>query len=141
MLLSNVKKLSVVLVAAAALTLTAGSPAWARSGNRYAVTAIANPTANVRITYSFQWGDREWKTFTLEPGEVRYHYWTYDFTDQNRSPVPRVKFHTGINADRYFQTYRLEAYATPYQDRYAKKYRFVRVNTRVGDFLDLESEN
>jgi hypothetical protein len=140
MLFSKVKKVSLMVLAALALTLAAGSQAQARSraeeGNRFAVVTLTNQSKDVTVRYIFRWGDNKWQSYTLKPGECRAHYWTFEFVNQNESPVPQVRFYTGINRKRNLQTYKLVAYASPCC-KTGKPHNFVRISDDE-DYIDLQ---
>ena len=113
-----------------------GSAAFAQ-GNQYGVVAISNPT-NVTIHYDFKWGDGSWQSCTILPGHVQWHSWHYAYTDQDSSPVPYVRFDADLSPGVYMQSYRLQAYAVPYDGvNGAKLYAFETFH--YGAFLDLVS--
>jgi hypothetical protein len=139
MMRSNVKKLSVVLLAAVALALTGAAPARAEVQNRYGVVTITNATANVNITYYFKWGNGDWKKFVLQPGDTMHHSWQLAFVNQQFAPTPRIQFESGINGARGATAYRLKASASPVHNAFGTTYRFVRLLTFGGpDYLDLQ---
>lgn len=103
--------------------------------NWYAVVTIENPTS-MTIHYSFRWGDGEWEDFTLEPGDVRWHSWEYDYANQNESPRPYVRYDRDLTDAFEMELYHLEAFASPYQlADYGKLYAFGVV--WEGDYLQL----
>lgn len=65
------------------------------AGTRYYAFALKNKV-NFRVSYQVRWGTYAWKSFTLDPGKTRYHYWT---TTTWKAPWPRVRFDT-ILGDR-----------------------------------------
>jgi hypothetical protein len=125
---------SVLLLAAALLGLAAAAAPASAAANRYGIVGIENPT-NIPITYEFRWGeDGDWQSYTLAPGERRWHAWTYEYLNENASPRPHVRFDCDLSEELEFKEYGLEAYAAPYKGfDFAKKYVF----RKRGGFLDL----
>jgi hypothetical protein len=107
-----------------------------RAANKYAVVSFSNRTES-KVNYYFRWGaDSDWKLYTMEPGGTRWHWYTYDFDDQNRSPIPQVKFDYDLSDEVVMKQYDAEAYASPthnYED--GKKYTFRYKDSK--DFIDL----
>jgi hypothetical protein len=94
--------------------MMAGAAAPAKAANWYGAVDVNNPT-NELLHYQFRWGTTgPWESFTLAPGEVRTHFWHYRFANEDRSPVPQVRFHynPGEPAAR-FKVFDLEAWAVP----------------------------
>jgi hypothetical protein len=126
---------------AAGLVLALGSSALAQQGgNRFAMVGMNNAT-DLHITYAIKWGENGlWETYTLAPGEARWHAWEYDFVNQNRSPIPYVEFDYDLSDGALYRTYHLEAYASPVRDiNYAKIYEFAPYD--YGRLLDLYATN
>jgi hypothetical protein len=82
------------------------------AGNRCAMVAFTNNT-DTTLHYQFKWGDGSWGSFVVEPGRVHWHSWKYDFINQNRSPVPYVRFDRDMSSAVEMVTFHLEAYASP----------------------------
>ena len=112
------------LLALALLPLI-GSAAFAQDMH-YGAIAIANPT-NVTIHYQMKWGEYgTWKSFTLEPGDVGYHAWPYSYANEDRSPIPYVRFDGDLGPGFDFKEYSLKPYAVAYAGvDGAKLYTFV----------------
>jgi hypothetical protein len=143
-MLSHLNKLSVVFLAAAGLFLIDGREARAAKGNRYAVFMISNPTKVVSVTYYVKWGNGGWTRYTLAAGQSLCHYWPYRCVNQNRSPIPYIKFETGVAplgttvTARGVQTYRLQAYASPKNNANGKPYNFAVLVGNGNYSLDLQ---
>src|SRR6266436_3894629 len=113
-----------VFLAAGALLLLAPCTSYAQ--NRYAAIEIHNSTRNVTIQYNVRWGPNgAWgDQVTLRPGQYWCHWWSYPVVDQNRSPVPQIRFVSGINRTRTNVLYDLVAYASPWNNQGGNKYFF-----------------
>jgi hypothetical protein len=136
----HITKAGVGALMAAVALIGSAAPAQAED-NYFAVVTVNNTTSNVTIHYSFRWGDDDtWQSYTLKPGETRWHSYAYDFPNQNRSPAPMVKFWNGINRKRVLQQYSLEAYAAPDKGAaYGMPYDFVVVRDDE-DYVDLRKK-
>jgi len=113
------------------------SPAEALAAkNTHAMVAVKNPT-NIKINYYFRWGkDAEWKSYSIEAGNWRWHSWEYDYPNENKSPIPQIKFDEDLSDELEWRIYDLKAFASPDQEiEHAKKYKFIR--KAKGQLLDL----
>jgi hypothetical protein len=117
------------------------APAGAQyQDTHYAAVTIANPTG-ATLHYQFRWGETgAWQSFSLPPGSRRLHTWEYDYANQNRSPVPYLRYDwIGGNAQFDEKVHRLEAYAVPArQFEGSKQYYFRYAGVR---YLYLYSAN
>jgi hypothetical protein len=104
--------------------------------SHYAMVGIRNPT-NVTVTYQFRWGENgAWQTYVLAPGQNYWYSWTYDYPNQNTSPVPYVRFSCDLTGGLSVTEYRLHANASPVQ-RYAFAKEYVFRRTGGGYLVDL----
>ncbi len=89
----------------------------------YAVTCIENRT-NLNLNYMYRWGDGEWKSQSVKPGEWRWHSLRYE-GGQHSSPDLRVRFDFDLSGQREDKIYRLIRNRCKEEScRYAKKYHF-----------------
>lgn len=103
--------------------------------NQYAVFAIINET-NATIHYQMRWGDRDWRSFTVKPGENYTHSWRYSYLNENASPRPEIRFDTRLNSSELdVRSYVLDPFASP-SDSFngARKYVFRRDGNTVNLF-------
>jgi len=109
----------------AALAFTAGTESMASAtDNWYGVVSIHNPTTQI-LTYQFRWGDGDWTSYTLYPGEYRWHSWTYAYANENSSPTPCIRYDEDLTSGYFQREYSLIAYASPYHDAaWSKQYAF-----------------
>ena len=92
---------------------------------RYAIVTLYNPT-NAVINYTFAWGDGPYRSYSVLPGHHRWHAFAYAYPNQNRSPIPHVRFDYDLSSAFAVRTYRLQAYAAPYETgQFGKPYSFI----------------
>jgi len=93
--------------------------------NRYAVFCIRNDL-QVAKKYQRSWGNSEWITYTLQPGEMKYHSWKLE-SNSTSFPTPHVRFDSDMQSGEIFSIkYRMEPYLSPDQlCANAKRYHFV----------------
>jgi hypothetical protein len=102
-------------------------PRGYRPQNNFAVVEIYNPTSLI-IPYLMRWGEGAfWKRCSLRPGERMAHAWRYERTNENRSPIPFIRFEYNLaTCIRRCQEYRLRACTSPESGvGHGKQYRFV----------------
>jgi len=121
------------LVVAAGLSLAVQQEAQAR--DLFKSFVIRNPS-NADVNYQVKWGDGEWKSYRVEPGETRWHYVELD--GDGPAPGAQVRF-DWICGDGEV-TYRLYTVQTEITDvpRYGKRHVFRHSDN--GRFLDLHQE-
>lgn len=133
--------LKTAALATAAVAIFGATAQSASASNRYAVTTIENPFSNITITYQYKWGNGQWRSATLYPGQSRWHSWQYRFANENRSPKLYIRFDSDRRAGvTYFQTYSLVRYAVPDQASRGKVYRF-KFNGPARQYIDLYGTN
>ena len=66
-------------------------------GNRYGIVTIHNTIGSI-INYSYRIGNGDWHQASIKPGHYRYYYHTYDFANENRSPLFRIRFDSDMEA-------------------------------------------
>ena len=120
-----VRSTLLALAAPLALTATMFSPAKAEAANRFAVVGIENTTQNT-INLQHKWGDGEWKTDVLKPGDRKWFWWTYSKQNENKSPKFHVRFDSDLQPGKVFTiNYGLKKYSAPAHDwEDANKYVF-----------------
>lgn len=132
MVRSHLLALGAPLAVAAALL----TPTNADAANRFAVVGIENTTQHT-IRLSHKWGDGEWHTDVLKPGERKRYWHTYAFANENKSPRFHVRFDSDLTPGRLFTiNYDLKKNAAPAHDwADAHKYAFTYDGNRT--FIDL----
>lgn len=75
---------------------TLSNTARASDFTQYETFAVKN-TTNETIRYEVRWGKNEWKSYTLNPGVVRWHYHRDDL--DGPIPEPRLRYHAGGTYD------------------------------------------
>ena len=124
-------KLASIGAAALALALAATS---ATAATRYAVIAVENATNNATVGMSFRWGEGEWKTRRLKPGERHYFCHKFDKPNENKNPPFHIKFDSDVRPGEYVERYHLKALAAAdcgfeqghkYKFKYEVKGKFV----------------
>jgi len=78
-----------VLAAMAMTWLGAGAAQAGEPAQKRGSFVVNNPT-NGKINYEMKWGGGEWKQYTLEPGERRFHSFTLSV--HGEVPAPRVRY-------------------------------------------------
>src|SRR5262245_19911620 len=68
------------LVWAAGLAVALLGSTATKAEAAYASVVVRNP-GDVTIHYQIKWGSGEWKNYSVEPGERRYHAWDLDEDD------------------------------------------------------------
>ena len=58
----------------------------------HAVVGFWNNTDHATIQYYFHWGDQPERSFTLRPGERRWHAWRFARADQATWPMGYVRY-------------------------------------------------
>jgi hypothetical protein len=107
----------------------------ARADDCYGSFVVRNPS-NVAIHYQVKWGDGDWKSYCVQSGWSKYHYYPLD--ENGCVPTPRIRFdYIAGDNDVTYKTYKLDVYATHCPDR-GKKHVFR--YSRCGCFLDLYAE-
>lgn len=107
----------------------------AKAEDCYGSFVVRNPS-NTAIHYQVQWGDEEWKSYCVQAGWSKYHYYPLDAN--GHVPTPRIRFDCiGGDHEATHKTYQLGVYATHYVDR-GKKHVFR--YSHCGRFLDLYGE-
>jgi hypothetical protein len=97
-----------------------------RQPSRYASIVLENDT-EIPLRYAFQWGDGAAAEYTVDPGCYRVHFWAYEKPDQNRSPVPHIRFDYDLSGAVAPKDYSLEAYAAPtIEEADGYTYRFLK---------------
>jgi hypothetical protein len=119
-----------VLCAATAVPATAHGPC-----NHYASIVIENDT-DIHINYAFKWGNGSSCDYCLDPGYYRVHYYEYDYPNQNRSPVPAIRFDYDLTSCIDYKKYSLTAYAAPNLE-HCEGYRYWFGKSRCGCWLEL----
>jgi len=80
---------------------------------------------NRAINYEFRWGDREWKQFSIQPGERRWHSWHFATLDQSHWPTPMIRYDMDGRSDIRWVTRTLEANPAPERNYwYGIRYAF-----------------
>jgi hypothetical protein len=128
------------LAAPLALAATMFSPAKAEAANRFAVTGIENKTQHT-VTYQVKWGDGDWKSITLKPGQRWMHWYTYPKVNDNKSPKLTIKFDSEFDPKQkpIVIEYVLKKNAAPAHDwEDAHKYVFVDDGNKY--FIDLKEQ-
>ena len=89
------------------------------------MVGIENPT-KVTIRLQHKWGDGQWTTDTLKPGEKKWFWWTYNRPNEDKSPRFYVRFDSDLHPGKVFEIdYDLKKNAAPAPDwEYAHKYFF-----------------
>ncbi|MBY0458797.1 MAG: hypothetical protein K2V38_15780, partial [Gemmataceae bacterium] len=84
-----------------------------------------------------KWGDGQWHTDVLKPGERKWFWHTYAFANENKSPRFHVKFDSDLKPGSVFTIdYDLKKNAAPAHDwKDAHKYVFEYDGNR--QFIDL----
>lgn len=116
---------SLVAVPEANLLAVTYDAAEARD-NWYAVIGLWNNTERATIQYYFRWGDREWKSETVRPGERRWHAWHFASANQTRWPAPQIRYDTDVRTGiGDWTTVHLHANAAPERGYwYGNRYMF-----------------
>ncbi|HEY1186430.1 MAG TPA: hypothetical protein VGE74_02185 [Gemmata sp.] len=124
------------LVAPVAIAATLFSPAKAEAANRFAVVGIENTTQHT-VRLSHKWGDGQWRTDVLKPGERKWFWHTYTVANENKSPRFHVKFDSDLKPGEVFTiNYDLKKNAAPAHDwENAHKYAFKYDGNKT--FIDL----
>src|ERR1700675_406025 len=129
----RVSKVAALGLVLGALVLSASKASAA--DNYFAMAAMRNDT-NLPITYGFRWGNDQWQWYTLQPGQLRWHAWPYNYPNQNQSPMPQVRFDHDLSLANHFTDYNLVAFAAPIQDPgFAKVYAFRMVTPYLLDLV------
>jgi hypothetical protein len=106
----------------------------AHAADRYALVCITNNTSST-INFDFAWGEDDWETRSLEPGDTRYFAWEFDYANQNVAPDFYINFDSDMTQGEYWLDYPLERFAAPetdciyYGSQYAFDYDSVSGNT------------
>lgn len=97
----------------------------AGSETRMALFELANKSDN-KLSYKVKWGENgSWKSYTIKPGAKRLHWWNYDYSGENKSPRPYIRFDADLTKGIQWDMRWAQAYAAPEADsKYAKKYVF-----------------
>ena len=113
------------LIAPLAFAGTLFSANTAQAANRFAVVGIENTTQHT-IKLQHKWGDGEWKTDVLKPGEKKWFWWTYSVANENKSPRFHVRFDSDMHPGKLFEIdYDLKKNAAPAHEwENAHKYIF-----------------
>jgi hypothetical protein len=106
-------RLLIVLLTIAAVHVAATEDASA-ADTRHGVITIVNPT-HLTINYSFKWGDGQTQSYSLAPGQSRWHSWPFDYPGQNRTPTPTITFDSDMSFGTWWSTFRLQANAAAVQ--------------------------
>src|SRR3954468_15026776 len=78
----------------------------------YGSFVISNPS-NVAIHYQVRWGNGDWQTVCIYPGEVRWHY--YEIDENGQVPTPSVRFDCiAGDEDITYRVYNVDVYQTCY---------------------------
>lgn len=96
-----------ILSSAAAMVLFAAQTPRTQAGE-YGSFVMRNPT-DVAIHYQVKWGDGEWKSYTVEPGEKRFHAYSLDKDNTIPSPYVRFDYICGDGKVTY-KSYHMECY-------------------------------
>lgn len=96
---------------------------------------IRNPTSNT-INYQVQWGDGDWKSYSVSPGCRRWHY--HELGANGCAPTPRVRFdYIGGDGDVTYKSYRVGVDAVHHPEN-GKKHHFC--YSRCGCYLYLYAD-
>ncbi len=66
---------------------------------RYGLVSLEN-TTNTTIRYEYKWGDENWQTNTIAPGNFYRHWWNYG-AGSNSSPNFQMRYHNGERVVNY----------------------------------------
>jgi hypothetical protein len=106
----------VAVVALMVLVATGFTANIADAANRFAVVGVENAT-HVTIRVQHKWGDGEWKTDVIRPGQRKWFWWTYRHANDNHSPRFNVKFDSDLQPGKVFTiNYHLKKNAAPAHD-------------------------
>ena len=120
-----IRTLTLGLLVTLALAATPLIPATAEAASRYAVVGVEN-TTHVTIRMQHRWGDGDWRTDVLTPGERKWFWWTYGHANENSSPRFHVRFDSDLHPGQIFTIdYDLRKNAAPVPEwAYAHQYAF-----------------
>lgn len=93
----------------------------------YGVVCLINKT-NLNISYSYRWGDQEWKSDSIKPGHRSWYWWNYAKGNPG-SPKFHIAFDNNTASGYQGKEYWLKRQAAPEHtcDR-AYRYNFSHVN-------------
>ena len=92
----------------------------------YAVVGFWNNTDRATIQYHFRWGDQSERSFTLRPGERRWHSWRFARADQATWPAGYVRYDVDSRTE-YKDWTTVRVHANPALERgywYGSRYAF-----------------
>jgi hypothetical protein len=110
----------------------------AQAANRYGVVCLHNKT-DTPINFTVKTGNGPWELYTLEP-DTNLTFWnTYEYQNQNRSPIFEVRFDSDLSEGSYYLQYRLERRAAEGNScSEGKQYAF-KYEPGNQDFIDLKA--
>ena len=123
----------------AALLFAAITSTIAVAADRFGVIGVENGT-KVVIRMQHRWGNGEWQSDVLGPGQRKWFWWEFKRANENQTPRFHVKFDSDLSPGHFWENYDLKAYQAPDHEWVnAHKYIF-KYDGNARKFIELYDE-